>query len=64
MTWELLVPLIARYGPEWVAGLLDIIRDHPKPDSEALQKVLALSQKPLDQYLREAAERALAAKQQ
>lgn len=54
MTWQMLIPLIAQYGPGWVFGLWQIIQTHPEPTQEAWDKLLSLSQKPMLEYINEA----------
>jgi hypothetical protein len=61
MTWELALSLLLKYGPGFVAGIVDVIEQHPTPTKEALAKVLTLSQKSLADYLAEAQARAAAA---
>ncbi len=54
MTWALVFQLMLRYGPEAVAGILDIVSSHPEPTKEAFDKILALALKPMDEYIKEA----------
>ena len=54
MTWETLIPLIARYGIPWTYAFYGIISQHPDPTPEAWDKLLKLSQKPLLEYINEA----------
>ncbi len=54
MTWQILIPLIAQYGPAYVYALWKIISEHPEPTEEAWNKILALSQRPLLDYINEA----------
>jgi len=54
MTWEIIIPLIAKYGLPWVLDLIKIIRDHPAPTQEAWAELVKLSQKPYDSYITEA----------
>lgn len=58
MTWELLIPLIARYGPAWVKEFVHIVKNHPEPTDEAFDKLTVLATKPLAQYIEEARQRA------
>ncbi len=51
MTWQLALQLALAYGPEWVAGVIGIIKDHSEPTAEAWTKVLALSQVSLLEYV-------------
>ena len=54
MTWEILIPLIARYGPEWVYEFTKIVSTSATPTPEQWTALLALSQKPLTDYVKEA----------
>jgi hypothetical protein len=54
MTWEILIPLIAKYGLPWVLDLIQIIMKHPVPTQEAWGELLKLSQRPYDDYIAEA----------
>ncbi len=58
MNWNSLIPLIATYGLPWVYDFWQIIRQHPEPTQEAWDKLLALSQKPILDYINEARVRA------
>ena len=53
MTWELLVPLIVKYGIPGARGIWQVIRSGP-PSDEAWSALLVLSQKTLDEYKQEA----------
>lgn len=55
MTWELLLPLIAKYGLPWVLDLLAIIFKHPQPTEDVVPLLRSLSNKSLDDYVKEAA---------
>jgi hypothetical protein len=54
MTWELLIPIIAKHGIPYAFELWRIIAKYEKPTPEAWDELMALSQKPLDQYIKEA----------
>ncbi len=54
MTWQMLVPLIAQYGLPWAYSFWQIVSQHPDPTQEAWDKLLALSQKPMLDYVNEA----------
>ncbi len=54
MSWPVLIPLIAQYGVPWVYQLYLIVTQHPEPTDEAWMKLLALSQKPILEYINEA----------
>jgi hypothetical protein len=58
MTWELAVPLIIKYGPEIAWRIIEVINSHPQPTKEAFDAIIAISQKPMADYIREAEERA------
>ena len=58
MTWDVLIPLIVRYGPEAASAIFSIIQSHPEPNKEAFDKIIALALKPMDVYISEAEERA------
>ncbi len=58
MTWELAIPLIIKYGPEVASRIFEIIKSHPEPTKEAFDAIIALALKPMDDYIREAEERA------
>jgi len=57
-TWLDLIPLIVRYGIEWVAAFVRIAQDHPEPTPEAFDKLKALALTEYDEYIRRAQERA------
>ncbi len=54
MTWAILAPLIAQYGIPWTYQFWYIVTQHTEPTEEAWVKLLALSQKPLLEYVNEA----------
>jgi len=58
MPWMTLIPLIATHGLPWVYEFWKIIRGKTEPTEEDWQKLLAISQKPLSQYIAEAQARA------
>ncbi len=60
MTWEILIPLIAKYGIPWAYEFWQTISQHPAPTAEAWDKLLALANKTEEQYLTEARARKLA----
>ncbi len=53
MTWATLIPLIAQYGLPWAFSFWQIVTQHPEPTEEAWTKLLALSQKPMLEYINE-----------
>jgi hypothetical protein len=53
MTWELLVPLIVKYGIPGAMSIWQVIRSGP-PSDESWDALLKLSQKTLDEYKSEA----------
>ncbi len=54
MTWAILAPLIAQYGIPWAFEFWKIVTQHAEPTEEAWMKLLALSQKPILEYINEA----------
>jgi hypothetical protein len=60
--WIVVLQLMLRYGPEAVQNILDIIKLHPEPTKEAFDAIIALALKPMDTYIEEAQQRAIAAK--
>jgi hypothetical protein len=54
MTWAMLLPLITQYGIPYAYKIWQIITTHPEPDQGAWDALLALSQKPLLDYINEA----------
>ncbi len=60
MTWSIALQLMLKYGPEAVLQLINIIATHPEPTKEAFDAIIALALKPLDEYIREAQQRAIA----
>ena len=58
LTWSDVIQLIIRYGPEAAARIAAIIQSHPEPTKEAFDAIIALALKPIDDYIREAEERA------
>lgn len=54
MTWAQLAPLIAQHGIPWAYQFWLITTQHPDPTDAAWEKLLALSQKPLLEYINEA----------
>jgi len=58
MTWELAIPLIVKYGAEATWRIIEVIKSYPDgPTKEAFDEIIAISQKPLADYIREAEER-------
>jgi hypothetical protein len=62
MTWSLALQLMLRYGPEAVQRIIEIIKSNPDPTKEAFDAIIALALKPMDSYIEEAQQRAIAAK--
>lgn len=58
MTWVELAPIIARYGIELAYKLWQLAEGGAPPSDADWQGLLALAQKPMSDYLREAKERA------
>ena len=54
MSWELLIPVIVKYGVPWAFDLWKIVTAHPVPTDEAWAQLRALSQKGMDEYIAEA----------
>jgi hypothetical protein len=54
MTWELLIPVIVKYGLPWALDLWQIVTKHPVPTEQAWLELRALSQKTMDDYIAEA----------
>lgn len=61
MTWSQLIPLLVQYGIDGAYKVWTIIQQHPEPNQEAWDKLLALALKPMSQYLLEAQQRAVIA---
>lgn len=57
MDWNIALQLMIRYGPEAVVRIIEIVNSHPQPTKEAFVALTALALKPMDDYLKEAAER-------
>ena len=58
MTWEMLMPVIARYGVEFAYELWNTIKDKHQPTEEDWQIILTLARKPMAEYIQEAKARA------
>ncbi len=54
MTWAILAPLIAQYGIPWTYQFWLIVTQHAEPTQAAWDALLALSQKPMLDYINEA----------
>jgi hypothetical protein len=53
MGWEAFLPLIIQYGVPYAFSVWQIVTTHAEPTPEAWDKLLAISQKPLLEYLNE-----------
>ena len=62
MNWTLALQLMLRYGPEAVQRIIEIIKSNPDPSKEAFDAIILLALKPMDSYIKEATQRAIAAK--
>jgi len=58
MTWTALIPLIAQYGLPWAYNFWKIVSGTDTPTDAQWQALLAMSQKPLSDYIKEAADKA------
>lgn len=58
MTWTALIPLITQYGLPWAYNFWKIVSGTDTPTEEQWQQLLAMSQKPLAEYIKEAAAKA------
>jgi hypothetical protein len=58
MTWELAIGLILKYGPVAAWRIIEVIKSSPEVTKEAFDKIIAISQKSMEDYIREAEERA------
>ncbi len=54
MGWSQLIPLIATYGLPWAYDFYQIVTRHTEPTPEAWAQLLALSQRPLLEYVNDA----------
>lgn len=53
MTWEVLIPIIAKYGIPYAFELWKVITKYPTPTDEAWNTLFANTQKTLEQYIEE-----------
>ncbi len=51
MNWNSLAPLVAQYGIPWAYSFWQIVSQHAEPTQEAWDKLLALSQTPMLDYV-------------
>ncbi len=58
MTWAQLIPLITQWGIPYAYEVWMIVTQHANPSQEAWDKLLALSAKSYDEYIRDAQKRA------
>jgi hypothetical protein len=53
MTWEVLIPIIAKYGIPYAFELWKVITKYPVPTDEAWDTLFTSTQKTLEQYIEE-----------
>ena len=53
MTWEILIPIIAKYGIPYAFELWKVITKYPAPSDEAWNTLFTSTQKTLEQYIEE-----------